>query len=105
MDTVEPVKNDLDVTEDHFKQSIKALDYLAISFKTLGTKLANRKKAANLRILEAILFETHESEKTFGKEEKNMLDICRSIMYHRQIVEIFLMKQESKKTLEEYTNE
>lgn len=97
-------QNNLEVTEDHFKKSLQALDILALGFKNLGNKLADRKKKAPLRILEAILFESEETEKTFGKQERDLLDICRKIMYHRQIVEIFLMKKESEETLKEFVN-
>ena len=106
IEQVKPIESDVEVTEEHFKSSLIALDNLALVFEELGTKLANSKKKANLRILAAILFETQETEKTFGMREKKMLDICRAIMYHRQIVEIFMMKEElkSQKIIEEMEN-
>lgn len=91
-----------EVTEDHFKKSLRSLDYLALEFEAVGNKLADRKKKGNFRVLRAILFETEETNKTFGKEEKLMLDLSRKIMYHRQIVEIFLMKQENENLLKEF---
>jgi hypothetical protein len=101
IDTVKPVQSDVDVTEQHFQNSLRAIDNLAVAFDSLGAQLANRKKKSNLRILKAILFESEETEKTFGAQEKKMLDICRAIMYHRQIIEIFLMKNESQELLKE----
>lgn len=98
---LEPVQSDVDVTEGHFKQSLLALDQLALHFEHLGTELANKKKKSNLRVLKAILFESEETEKTFGKKEEIMLDLCRKIMYHRQIVEIYLMKKENDNLVKE----
>ena len=100
-----PIQSEAQVTEEHFKNSLRELDALAVLFEQQGNKLANRKKRALLRVLKAILFETEDTEKTFGKDEKLMLDFCRGIMYHRQIVEIFLMKDEANKLRKELDNE
>lgn len=97
------IEDQIDVNA--FRNSIRELDALAVLFQQTGEKLAARKKKALLRILGAILFETEETEKTFGKDEKQMLDFCRGIMHHRQIVEIYLMKEESNKLRKEFTNE
>jgi len=99
-----PIQSDAQVTEDHFKNSLRELDALAVLFEQQGMKLANRKKKALFRVLKAILFETEETEKTFGKDEKLMLDFCRGVMYHRQIVEMFLMKEEANKLRKELDN-
>jgi len=102
---VAPVESGLEISEEVFKKSLKQLDMLAVLFEQQGTKLANRKKKSNMRVLKAILFETEETEKTFGKDEKFMLDICRDIMYHRQIIEIFLMREESNKLRKDLSDE
>lgn len=105
LQNIAPIQSEADVTEEHFKKSLRELDALAVLYEQNGTKLANRKKKGNFRVLKAILFETEETEKTFGKDEKLMLDICRGIMYHRQIVEIFLMRNQSHELLKEIKNE
>jgi hypothetical protein len=98
---LEPISNAEQVTKEHFEHSLKMIDSLAVGFKTIGTELANAKKRAPLRVLEAILFETPEHDLTFGKKETFFLALCREIMYHRQIIEIYLMKAEASGLLKE----
>jgi hypothetical protein len=55
-------------------------------FKKLAYALADRKKHSVSRVLEAVLFEPLEEVELFGKEEKEMLELCKQIMYNKGIV-------------------
>ena len=68
---------------DEIEESSKTLALLYDTFKRLGYDLANRKKRAPIRVLESLLFgEFHDIELS-GKGEKNLLDLCKQVVYHK----------------------
>ena len=86
---------------DEIKASAGTLQILFQSFRKLGYKLADRKKKAPIRVLEALLFDGLEDVELTGKEEENLLDISRQIMHHKEIllmaaIQIKQQKEEEK---------
>ena len=80
---------------DEYEYSAMMFRGLYEKFKTMGYKLAERKKKAPIRVLEAFIFQPFEEVELVGQEEKNLLDICRQVMYHKMKVnEYALLKQE-----------
>lgn len=55
-------------------------------FKKIGYEVANRKKRAAVRVLEAVLFEPLEKVELLGIEEKQLFDLCQKVMYHKGIL-------------------
>jgi hypothetical protein len=71
--------------------------HLAKVFRKQVYKLAERKKRAPARVLEAFLFRPLEEVELIGKEEKNLFDLCSTIMYHKiKIVEYAQQKEQNK---------
>jgi hypothetical protein len=68
------------------------------AFKKLSYALADRKRHSMSRVLEAVLFEPLEEVELFGKEEKEMLDLCNQILYNKGVVLRYAYERiESKK--------
>jgi hypothetical protein len=92
---------------DKYEQSARFIKTLHAKFRGLGYDLAQRKKRAPIRVLEAILFEPLEEIELNGKIEKDLFAICQQIMYHKnKIVEYAIQrKQEAEKEQENESKE
>ena len=83
---------------DEYEQSAAMFNHLSQVFRKELYKLANRKKRAAPRVLEALLFEPLESVQLSGKEEKNLLEMCSQIVYHKaKIIEYAHIKTNEEK--------
>lgn len=71
---------------DEVELSAKTIHILFQHFRKVGYKLADRKKKAPIRVLEALLFDGLEDVELVGKEELNLLDIAKQIMYHKGVL-------------------
>jgi len=78
---------------DTFEESAKFIKLLHGQFRSISYNLANRKKRGIARVLEAVMFEPLEDVKLLGKDEKELLDICNQIMYHKNKVTEFAIKR------------
>jgi hypothetical protein len=79
---VEETKTELDqdeVSAIFINQSHK-------QFKQLAYGLADRKKRAVARVLEAVLFEPLEKVDLIGQSEEELFELCQKIMYHKGTV-------------------
>ena len=87
---------------DQYEESAKFFHLSHRQFRQLGYRLADRKKRALVRVLEAVLFEPLEDVETLGKEEKEMVDFCRRVLYHKNKIIEFAhkRKEEAEKELE-----
>lgn len=75
------------------------------NFKQLSYGLADRKKRSVARVLEAVLFEPLEQVELFGKEEKQLFDICQQIMYHKGTVLKYAYEKAAEKVKKGEVNE
>lgn len=78
---------------DKYEDSAFFIHQSRENFRKLVYKLADRKKRAVVRVLEAVLFEPLESIELTGKEENELFDICQAVMYHKGIVLEYAMKR------------
>ena len=91
---------------DHYEESAKFIKLFHSQFRKMSYKLANRKKRAVVRVLEAMLFEPFEEVQLIGKEEKELFAICHKVMYHKNKVMEYAVKRKQKAELEkENSNE
>jgi hypothetical protein len=74
-------------------------------FKTLAYGLANKKKRALARVLEAVLFEPLEKVELVGEPEKELFAICQQIMYHKGVVLRYAFERMEKIKKGEVPNE
>lgn len=82
---------------DEYEQSAVMFHSLSKHFRKMVYDLANRKKRAVPRVLEAFLFDPLEVVKLEGQAEENLLGLVRQIMYHKmKISEYAAIKQEEK---------
>lgn len=68
---------------DEYEQSAAMFNMLSKRFRGMCYDLTTRKKRAVSRVLEALLFEPLEEIELSGKEEKELLDLSRQIIYHK----------------------
>lgn len=66
-------------------------------FRRLGYSLTKRKRKAVVRVLEAFLFEPLETVELQGKEEKELLDLCYQIMYHKNKLAAYAVERKLNK--------
>ena len=66
-------------------------------FKRLAYGLANTKKRALARVLEAVLFEPLEKIELFGKVEEDLFALCQEILYNKGNVLQYAFKRIDKK--------
>lgn len=85
------------------EESAKAFHLMYNVFRPMGYRLAERKKRAPIRVLEALVFGPLEDENLFGKEEKDLLDFCRKAMYHKNTMSAYVVEEKLKE--EEKKNE
>lgn len=84
--------------QDEYENSAIFLMEASDRFRKLTYALADRKKRAVTRVLEAVLFEPLEEVELVGKEEKQLFDICQAIMYHKgKMLEYAVKRTELKK--------
>ena len=102
-DTVEQEAQEL-MEVDEVETSAKTVHLLFGAFRQLGYRLAERKKKAPIRVLEAFLFEGLEDIQLNGKEEQNLLDICKQLVYHKNILINYALENREQKK-QESTNE
>lgn len=82
---------------DEYEQSAVMFKHLSSVFRKQVYALASRKKRAPVRVLEAIIFQPLEPVELVGKEEKNLLDLCSNIIYHKsKLIEYAQLKKEQK---------
>lgn len=62
-------------------------------FKQLAYGLADRKKRAVARVLEAVLFEPLEAVELIGQPEKELFELCQKVMYHKGVVLNYAFKR------------
>ena len=95
-----------EIAEDKYEQSARYFKALHTQFRKLGYQLAQRKKKSPIRVLEAVLFEPLESVELIGKEEQELLAICHQVMYHKnRIVEYAIKERENKPSTKGENNE
>lgn len=98
---VKPEKTEL----DEFEQSAAMFHLLAKRFRQIGYRLAERKKKAPIRVLEALLFAPLEDVKVLGAEEEKLIDLCNQILYHKMKINEYAlnksMKQKENESVEE----
>jgi hypothetical protein len=88
-----PKKGDVDPVES----SAFFIHQAHQQFKSLAYGLANRKKRAIARVLEAVLFEPLEKVELTGKDEQQLFEICQQVMYNKGIVLKYSFERASKK--------
>ena len=76
-------EKEADPVLDEVEQSALFINQAAKKFRSIGYNLAQRKKRAAIRVLEAVLFEPLEEVKLSGKEEQELFDLCQAVMYHK----------------------
>lgn len=81
---------------DEYEQSALIFKNLCEQFNKKGYKLADKKKRALVRVIGSFLFEPLETIQLFGKEEKEMVDLCRSIMYHKMKINEYAIIKSQK---------
>lgn len=82
---------------DEHEQAAITFNYYSSVFRENGYKLANRKKRAVVRVLEKLILEPFEDVKLEGKEEQDLLDICKKLMYCKmKIGEYAILRKENK---------
>jgi len=90
---------------DEYEQSAAMFHLLAKRFRQIGYRLAERKKKAPIRVLEALLFAPLEEVKVLGTEEEKLIDLCNQILYHKMKINEYAlnksMKQKENKSVEE----
>lgn len=80
---------------DDYEKSAIMFNALSKQFRKMSYDLVKRKKRAASRVLEALLFEPLEEVPLFGKEEKELLDIAKQVIYHKMMIgEYAAIKQE-----------
>lgn len=89
---------------DEYEYSAMMFRGLSEKFRKIGYKLAERKKKAPIRVLEAFMFQPLETVELVGKEEENLLDLCRQIMYHKMKINEYALLKQSELNQEEETN-
>lgn len=90
---------------DEYEQSAAMFHHLSLNFRRNVYQLANRKKRAPVRVLEAILFNPLEEVKLLGKEEKNLFDLCTQIIYHKaKIMEYVQIEKQKEQEVINYNN-
>lgn len=82
---------------DEYEQSAQMFHILHSQFRKMGYSLANRKKRAAIRVLEAVLFRPLEDVKVVGKEEQELVDIALQVMYHKNKIAEYAVKQKMNK--------
>jgi len=101
----EEIKEEVKVEDtplDEYEASAQHLNIIFNQFRKYGYDLAKRKKKAPIRILEAFLFEGLHDVELIGEDEKEMLDLCRQVVYHKnKLVEYVVKQKESKGDLNE----
>lgn len=98
---------------DEYEQSAQMFHILHSQFRRMSYALANRKKRAVARVLEAAMFEPLEKVELLGKEEQELFAITQQIMYHKNKIAEYVVKrkleeekqEESKKEEQGETNE
>lgn len=91
---------------DEYELSAQHISVLFSQFKKYGYDLANRKKRAPIRVLETFIFEGLHDTDLFGKDEKDLLALCKQAMYHKsKIVEYMLKRKEEKEKNDEQSKE
>jgi len=97
IEEVEP-KKDEEAGLDEYEQSAQYLHILFDQFKLYGYGLANRKKKAPIRVLEAFLFGGLHDTKLIGQDEKELLALSQQVVYHKnKLAEYVLIRQEQEK--------
>ena len=79
---------------DEYEQSAQAFHFLSMQFRKMGYALANRKKRAAIRVLEAALFRPLEDVKLMGKEEEELYQVAMQIMYHKNKIAEYSLKRQ-----------
>lgn len=93
-----------DGLEDEYENSAFFIHQSHERFRKLVYALAERKKRAVSRVLEAVLFEPLEKIELNGKEENELFDICQAVMYHKGKVLEYAMKRFELKKQGEITD-
>lgn len=86
---------------DVHEKSAVMFNALSKQFRRVGYELANRKKRAMVRVVEAFLFEPLEQVKLEGKVEQDLLDLMRQIMYHKLVINDYFETQMKDKETKE----
>lgn len=81
---------------DTDEQAARIFNLAHKNFKKLTYPLAERKRKALGRVLEAVLFEPLEAVELHGVEEKRLFDLCKEILYNKGIIIQFALKQKEK---------
>lgn len=91
---------------DEYEQSAAMFHHLSQVFRKQVYELAKRKKRAPIRVLEAFLFRPLEDVELNGKEEKNLLDLCSTIIYHKvKIMEYVQIEKQKNNNIEGENND
>jgi hypothetical protein len=85
---------------DEVEQSAKALRFIYSNFRKLGYDLVNRKKRAPIRVLESLVFGEFEDVELKGIAEKNLLDLCKQAVYHKNVIYNYTIERERAKEAE-----
>jgi len=91
---------------DEYEQSAQYLNILFNQFRTYGYELANRKKRAPIRVLEAFLFGGLHDTELNGKDEKELLALSQQVVYHKnKLAEYVLIRQKEEENKNEQSKE
>lgn len=82
---------------DEYEESAQYLQILFTQFRTYGYELAKRKKKAPIRVLESFIFGGLHDMELCGKEEKELLDLCKQAMYHKNKLVEYMLKRKQEK--------
>lgn len=67
------------------------------NFGTIVHNLAQRKKQALGRVLQAVLFEPLEEVKLFGKEEEELYSLCKNILFNKGLIMNYTIEKQRTK--------
>jgi len=96
----EPKEEVKGTKEDKIEESARYIHILHGQFRQHVYKVANRKKRAPVRVLEALLFQGLHDTELIGKEEKELLALCSDILYHKSILSEYAYERLTKKEKE-----
>lgn len=83
---------------DEYEQSAAFIHHYHKVFRRIGYDLANRKKKAPIRVLEALLFNPLHDVELLGKAELDLLKLSGQVLYHKGKLMEYAEKRKQEKT-------
>ena len=104
--STEEVKKDETNELDEYEQSAAFIHHYHKVFKRIGYNLAERKKKAPIRVLEALLFNPLHDTTLLGKAEQDLLKLSSQVLYHKgKLMEYAELRKRNREQTQGETNE